>query len=362
MTGHQLRILSRRAHGAVHAFAGPLAIGHGLINDVVLRHASTQGLSATLTPLGDGMARLDVASGTIMLLGAAIAPGTATLLPPYVPLIAGELAFAWGAADSPRWAEAEALLAGTDAGNAAPAPAPRWQDRLAVRGQRLGRLARGTAIVAGVAAAGAVAMVPAGEYRPSPAMQRDNAAAALARAGYTGLKVSSAPDGSVLVSGRIPGDADRPAITYALAEAGVPATLAVRSGSELARAAVDTARVNGFAVTARPTRDGGIELHHPALTPDARAQLAALVRREVPGIGPLRLVADRAPNAPPLRRIDDATKRVSSVVTGNPAYIVTADGAHYFTGAVLPSGHRLVAIRAGTVILEQGGQQTSLRF
>lgn len=362
MTGQQLRILSRRARGATHALAGPISIGHGLANDVVLRDPSTRGLSATLTPLDTGMARLEVSAGQLMLLGATVAPGTATLVPPYVPLIAGELAFAWGQAESPRWAEAAALLAGAEpAGGPSGRAAPGWADRLAGRALPWGRLARRSAVVAGVLAAGAVAMVPTGAYRPSAAMQRDTAAAALAAAGYPALKVSTAPDGNVMVTGRIATDADRPAVSYALAQAGVPATLAVRSGSELARAVVDAARVNGITVTARATATG-IDVHHPPMPAAAREGLRALIRREVPGLGPLRLVGDGGSTGPVPLTIADATKRVSSVVTGEPAYVVTADGAHYFAGAMLPSGHRLVAIEAGAVILEQGGQQTRLTF
>jgi type III secretion protein D len=47
---------------------------------------------------------------------------------------------------------------------------------------------------------------------------------------------------------------------------------------------------------------------------------------------------------------------------GDPAYIVTADGARYFVGATLPSGHRITAITGQRVSLERAGQATTLNL
>jgi type III secretion protein D len=63
-----------------------------------------------------------------------------------------------------------------------------------------------------------------------------------------------------------------------------------------------------------------------------------------------------------IKTISDATKRVSSVVAGDPAYIITVDGARYFPGAIMPSGHRLVAIQEQTVVLERNGHQIRIKF
>ena len=52
----------------------------------------------------------------------------------------------------------------------------------------------------------------------------------------------------------------------------------------------------------------------------------------------------------------------SAIVPGDPAYVVTADGTRYFTGAVLPTGHRIQAIQANLVQLERDGQISQLTF
>ena len=41
-------------------------------------------------------------------------------------------------------------------------------------------------------------------------------------------------------------------------------------------------------------------------------------------------------------------------------YFVTADGSRYFTGAVLPSGHRVMQIADRSVMVERDGLLTRL--
>jgi len=66
-----------------------------------------------------------------------------------------------------------------------------------------------------------------------------------------------------------------------------------------------------------------------------------------------------------LRRATTATAALSAaatLITSEPAYLVTADGSRYFVGALLPSGHRVARINPGSVTLELHGQQTTLNF
>ena len=44
----------------------------------------------------------------------------------------------------------------------------------------------------------------------------------------------------------------------------------------------------------------------------------------------------------------------------DPAYLVTADGARYFIGAMLPTGHRITQIEHNRVTLERDGQRSTL--
>jgi type III secretion protein D len=59
---------------------------------------------------------------------------------------------------------------------------------------------------------------------------------------------------------------------------------------------------------------------------------------------------------------DSAAKRVVSVVDSAPAYIVTADGARYFVGSLLPQGHRVLDIDGTSVTLERDGEKLVMTF
>jgi type III secretion protein D len=132
---------------------------------------------------------------------------------------------------------------------------------------------------------------------------------------------------------------------------------------QLARDVADVFRVNGVAVRARSV--GAAQVLAEATEPDpARlARAEEVVRRDVRGLGSLtvhNLAAPPEPPAPPV--VDDPGKRIASIVTGDPAYLVTVDGARYFVGAMLPTGHRINAIEDQRVTLELNGRVTDLDF
>ena len=96
---------------------------------------------------------------------------------------------------------------------------------------------------------------------------------------------------------------------------------------------------------------------------DRLARAEEVVRRDVRGLDLLAVRNTAKPLPPPMPPVsDDPGKRISSLVTSEPAYLVTADGSRYFIGALLPSGHRVTRIGPGSVTLEIHGQQTSLSF
>jgi type III secretion protein D len=93
------------------------------------------------------------------------------------------------------------------------------------------------------------------------------------------------------------------------------------------------------------------------------SKVKATALRDIPGL----LVLD-INNTPPVAAaapeplLDDPGKRVSSIVPGDVAYVVTADGSRYFEGALLPTGQRITAIEEGLVVLERNGTSTTVRF
>lgn len=71
-----------------------------------------------------------------------------------------------------------------------------------------------------------------------------------------------------------------------------------------------------------------------------------------PGPEPREPVVYRAPNG----------KRLTTIVNGDTAYLVTEDGARYFVGSVLPSGHRLRRITARGVQVDHENRIAWLEF
>ena len=359
-----LRVLEGKSAGATASLpaSGRILVGHEFWHDVVLRDPSTRGCAVELTLDESGAAHVTVLEGEARVLGAAVQAGSSAVLPPYVPLRMGQVAFAWGEAESPRWDEAR-----SHAASEAVAPTPKSEqaavmetisNRWKAGPEGAWKRFRRPALFAGIAAAAALLIIPpavdaiqygiGSEYR---------ARRALDTAGYKKLVVDDR-NGALAISGTVRTENDRMRVQQVLEAADVDATIDVQSGASLARAAADVARLNGVQAVARTEPDGAILLATPPIDDSTRDKLAQIIKRDVPGLKTLRFGEELA--VP--RTVSEATKRVASVVTGDPPYILTDDGARYFSGALLPSGYYLVGIQGNQVLLDRRGKRVSLKF
>lgn len=362
--GPILRVLTGAAAGATKSLpaSGRVMIGHEFWHDVVLRDPSTRGIAVELSFDGQGVAQLTVLEGGAHMLGTVVSAGSSAVLPPFVPLRIGQIELAWGEAESERWRDADALV---ERAEAPPAPVSEQQaamdalaDRWNAGPDKLFRRVRKPALAIGVAAVVGLLLVPpavnaiqfgiGNEYRARRVI--DNA-------GFKRLRVEQR-DGQTQIVGIVSTDGDRLRLQQALTQADVDATLAVQTSAGLARAVADVARLNGVQAEARPQADGTITLATPPIDDQTRDRLTQVLRRDVPGLRVLRFAEDLA--IP--RTVSEATKRVASVVTGDPPYILTEDGARYFSGALLPSGYYLVAIEGNHVLLDRRGKKLSVKF
>ena len=335
----------------------------------MVRDDSTRGCAVEIDVGSDDVARLSILDGEAVLLGSTLRAGDTAVLPPYVPVALGEVAFAFGVADSARWADATAIavtaapaaLGDAAADDAVEVPTL-WQSW---REGRFGRALRPTVLL-GIIAAVIVAFVagPAIDALQLGGTPAERTARALTAAGFRNVTVAQGPDDALVIAGYVATEADRQRVQSLVDGKGFRATVAIGTGEELARSAVDVARVNGVESRARTLGAGVVELSTMPLDDAGRARIDQIVRRDVPGLRRLILRDDAtlAPAGEDIKTISDATKRVSTVVAGDPAYIVTADGARYFAGAIMPSGHRLIAIEEQTVVLERNGRRILLKF
>ena len=131
----------------------------------------------------------------------------------------------------------------------------------------------------------------------------------------------------------------------------------------IARDVAEVFRVNGVQVQTHIVAPGRIVAEAAERNVDQLAKAEEAVRRDVHNLDKLTVKNTAVPLPPPVTPMsDDPGKRIASVEPGDPAYIVTVDGARYFVGALLPSGHRITEVASQKVTLERDGRQTTLNF
>ena len=166
-----------------------------------------------------------------------------------------------------------------------------------------------------------------------------------------------------MIRGRLASENQREQLTHWLLTAPLVPAVEVTVDEELAREVTEVFRINGIAVSARVAGPGRIAAEAAERDGAALARAEEAVRRDVRGLEALQVRNTVKPVSPPPPPVsDDPGKRIASLVAGASAYLVTVDGARYFVGAMLPTGHRIVAIDRAAVALERDGQKTSLNF
>jgi type III secretion system YscD/HrpQ family protein len=365
--GFILRVLDGPSRGAEVALpAGrALAVGDAWTNDVVLRGAGSKGLRMSLAPIGDG-ASVTLQEGVVEILGQAVAAPATVVLPPYTPLLLGETAICCGEPASPRWREAERLLACVRdlaeprVPQDPPAARPRSADKtISAWLNRTGRPAWiGVIAVVGALVAGEVLAFS------HPSTQRIDTVPAvrrtLAQAGFQGLSVDPAPGDRILVHGFLHTDAAAARLLALVRASRLPVILAVQTDDGLVRQVEDLFRTAGVKAQARPTGPGLLTFTAAAADPGAVETLRRRALADIAGLRGLSYAGSQLdPKAGSLAP-DDPGKRITAIYGGPDGFVSTADGSRYFAGAVLPSGHRIVSIESRDVIVERGDERLAL--
>jgi len=295
---------------------------------------------------------IEVLDGAVRLGERALEIGVPVAWAMHQPLVIGRSVVAFGLAQQPSWPEA-----GAPAAAAAPAHAPKRSRA----GVWLATLA------AGIAMAGAGALVLArvsaatGDEAVAPATP--TLEGSLRNSEFATLAVAREPAGGLRLTGRLATQAQRARLDAWLAARDFAARVEVQVDEQLARDVTDVFRVNGVPVQARVTAPGQVVAEAAEPNADRLARAADVVRRDVRGLQTLAVQNHAKPAPPPAPPVpDDPGKRIASLVPGELGYLVTADGARYFVGSLLPSGHRVTAIAAQHVTLERDGHASTLNF
>lgn len=370
-----LRVLAGRVRGA----SAPLergrviAVGHDLDADIVLRDASAEGVRLTLKARADA-ADLDLTSGSVTLLGHELTAPAQAILPLYLPLLIGDSAVAIGEAESPRWSEAERILAAArplpdDDGDEDAASADdgrNWQYLLNNTNALVSRSAKFVPIlliaVVTISALFAISSgVPAWpKSQPKPAKVQ----AVLSEEGFDKLVVTKTEAGDLRIEGMLASDAERVRLQRILAAREWRPRLELQTHDGIARQVEELYLANGVKAAARSVGAGMVRLDVTGSDPDEAARLERLAMGEIKGLS--RIDVSMLPGADEGGRFEDIQqgggKRVVSVIGGERGHVTTADGARYFPGAVLPTGHRIVSIEDTRVLVERNGSRSELNF
>ena len=367
-----LKVLAGRVRGA----SAPLergqavTVGHELDADIVLRDPSAEGVRLRLKARADA-ADLDLLEGSVVLLGHELTAPAQAILPLYLPLMIGENAVAIGDPDSPRWTEAERILAAAqlpldDDDEHAQPPGQSWQYLLNNTNALVSRSMRFVPVLLiAVITVSALFAISSGlpawpKMQPRPAKVQ----AVLLDEGFDGLSVSKSSEGEIRIEGVVATDADRARLRRVMTAHDWQPRVNVQTHEGMARQVEDFYMANGVEAAARAAGAGLVRLDVIGSNPEEAGRLQRLAMTEIKGLR--RIDISMLPGADDGGRFEDMQegggKRVVSVIGGPQGHVTTADGARYFPGAVLPTGHRIVSIEETKVLVERNGSRSELNF
>lgn len=351
---HEIRVLAGPQRGARVPVTDPrpLTISSLWDGDIVLRNSQGLPLGFTLG-LEDQGARLRVLRGRVRVGAREFAEGEEAVIGLCEPIRVGDAALALGPAGDARWESGEtghAQAAPIASARPSPVATHAWPRRLLWGGGLL-------SAVSATLAALALSLQPRPE---STGSQRERGQALLDQGGWLSAQLRDNGWGGLALVGQFRSAAERQQAVAALAGAGLTVELAASIGRPLGERVQDVLRAQGVAAEVRLLDDARVQVTLSA-DPATSARAEAAVRADVAGLVELSWF-NTPPRAPVPPTVDDPAKRVAAVVPGDPAYVVTADGARYFLGAMLPTGHVVRRIEGAEVWLEREGETTRLTF
>jgi len=338
--------------------------------DIVLNELGTTDASDSHGPVRARVtidrrdALLEVLDGEVELDGRRHAAGRQVAWAIHAPLRIGTATIAFGRANSERWPASNAESSG------APEPTPAWTNGSARRTPLLRRAEvwlGATGAVVLLACTGS--LFAAHRIAAPPPADPTRLATALRDGGFRTINAIAGADGRIELHGRVDTQAERSRLDEWLTQRRVqpPPHLDVAVDEQVLRDVIEVFRVNGIPVQAQVATPGHVEAESAERDVDRLARAEEVVRRDVRGLEELKVfntVPEEPPAPPPV--VDDPNKRIASLVPaspeGGPGYIVTADGARYFVGALLPSGYRIAQIEPQRLQLERDGHQSTLNF
>ncbi len=345
-------------------------IGSELGSDIVLRDVALVGQCFRLS-VGDEFAQVEVLSGFVEIQGQQIAEHGRVTLHPYVPLKIGQTTLAYGEAEDERWHHLSQIR---DDSTQNPGNSITVQQQNALPIKKYRGMLLGLVLILVSVGGGLIGMSTYSDNETANAMVKSQSDIAndiasdivtvLEGSGFVGLKVTATEESGLLIEGNLETTAQRMLLEKILTELAVVFQLRVLVGEQLAATVQEIYRINGIKASVQSQDPGIVQVATKEASLKKLNRVVMIAKRDIVGLRDI-VVKNIKPPRPKRRQsksADDPGKRIVSLVPGNPAYITTVDGARYFVGAMMPSGHKISAISGQQVLLDKNGTKSTLKF
>lgn len=349
--GKVLRIVAGLHAGASRPLAEQemLVVGSGDDCDIVLADTGVAAHHALITLVG-GAFTLRALDAPVRIEGKPLHPGDPVEVKPLQRIDLGEAAIAFGGHDEAAW---DALF-------------PAIADP--ARKRRAQPLLRRLPLIAAVAVLALAAVAVVAAFLPRQNQQVDAQAylqSLVPQHGITQSKIETDVNGVPVLSGTVESDAVRQRIVQQLRDAGINASVALRTGEDLASDVREVFRMAGITVSTRYKGEGTVEIDgkvdQAAFTKVLGSRALADVGVDVvPGPG---LASATAPKAQDERARVAAQPPVDivSVVRGRAPYVVDSNGEQYAAGDMIPGHGKLIAVGSKIYVEGPAGEIKQIR-
>lgn len=138
----------------------------------------------------------------------------------------------------------------------------------------------------------------------------------------------------------------------------------VQVNDELVESVEDIYRVNGIKASASVLGRGQIQVHTATSDIEKLESVEESVKEDIPALSRITVINNPPETVlkPKGKYKENPDKRVTLIVAGVNAYVMTQDKSRYFVGALLPSGHVIESIEDGDVVVSRDGLREKLKY
>ena len=172
----------------------------------------------------------------------------------------------------------------------------------------------------------------------------------MVRPEYSQLELLQSGDGAIQVVGHVHKRANLQQLRNSLSGMEQTVYVDVSVGEIMAESVASVFRVNGLEAVTSSVASGEVLVKSAATDLQLLKKIEAIAYTDVAGLKSLEIENTPLPVSNDFETMPG--KRIVMVVSTEPTYILTEDGSRYFTGSILPSGHKVKAILEEKVKLE----------